>query len=343
MFGHQNAVVKVTYREERCENIRTKCTTIMQLMERVVNSPVAHYFATIHGCAPCDGIPEDPTRQLPCNVGAPREPCVDHMPIADDVAHLETERDSGINFRLHPPSLLLMEEEDVDEEAQGENPYRQDEETKATMCRMVQLQRRVGDHMTLGSLLSMLSVRKVRMSKRRRVQDDGEAKQSTYENFAYSRWGKRIWKSKPDPAHPARRNRSEHVQHLKGKQTQEYTLRVFNIECNIVFEILCVAIYINKILGVSHGDLLVNHLDNILVSNGTARAPFTIVDFDGFSEYREHQNGDSLVNVTSVMQHATICMDAATRFVASFVTAQRPPRSETAASWERMMRAALNC
>jgi hypothetical protein len=223
---------------------------------------------------------------------------------------------------------------------------------------MAQIQGRVRNHITLGKLLGSLKVTttnngtggdtgsggRPRRNKRKRTGKEKDEKlgdqQQMCTDFAATRWGSQRWLF---PA--ALRGDSVSVATSRGgitaaaEQTQRSrgTLAA-HISRGVVFELLCVAVYMNKELGVSHGDLLTNHMENVLLSDGNGQAPFTIVDFDGLSAYEEHKNDDTRVNLPDIMEHVQASIPAAKIFVAMYRTFAR----KTTDSWNTAMEEALH-
>jgi hypothetical protein len=144
------------------------------------------------------------------------------------------------------------------------------------VCKMVQIQSRVQKNLTLEDLFDAIE----------QVATNGSLPHSRWEHveLARQRWGvgKDWCRQQPFTAtcsSPARAS-------------------VFNMQCGIMFEVYAVAIYMKWALHIAHGDLVANHLNNILFSgtvvDGKLTATSTIVDLDGLSEHTLHHTPGSM-------------------------------------------------
>ena len=311
VFDMKEGFVKVNFKSQPCEDIDKTCaSSIVPVHDKIKRSPIGHYFPDLVGCAACEGDFALQWQGEESMVGVP------DIGASDNPRNTITEGDEKrqpIDSARKPTGLFLEldgnDEEDISLIA--------DESADDIHCRMVQIQSKAAPHLRLDKLLDALEIPYM-------PNVPPESLASKCVDFAKRRWG-----GSDDP--------KERKNGLENK-----------IAMGILFEVLCVATYMNNVLEVSHGDLLTNHAGNILVHTEADPTAISIVDFDRLSERikidRPPKRGqvpktddDTLCNITRMNPHMSAAKFAATSFVAAFRQVDNP----TKRAWSEAMNAAL--
>lgn len=185
-------------------------------------------------------------------------------------------------------------------------------------CRMVQIQSRVQNNLTVGELF--LGIERVTPST------------EPYVELARRRWGA---------------GKNWHLEQASSARLSSDQANVFNMQCGIMFEIYSVAMYMNLVLEIAHGDLVLNHLNNILFSgttvDGKLEGLLTIVDLDDLSKHVLRNTtqandtwrrfSDTRTNTTNALKYMQVACDEAYVFVTKYLAQDQ----RTEAEWKSRM------